>query len=114
MARRSQVFRPHAGCDRENANRLVPKPTISTSLVQMNIVEYKTVSAISSKELDYAVNRLLPSGYQPYGSPYVAGSGSSQSIFQALVKAEGVAGKNDASAAPAEVRPALVMPTPAA
>jgi hypothetical protein len=56
----------------------------------MNIVEYKTVSAISSKELDYAVNRHLKLGFQPFGSPYVAGTGSNQSIYQALTKLEGV------------------------
>jgi hypothetical protein len=52
----------------------------------MNIVEYKTVSAISSKELDYAVNRQIQLGYQPLGSPYVAGSGSAQALYQALAK----------------------------
>ena len=55
----------------------------------MNVIEYRTVSAISTKELDFAVNRQLKQGFQPYGSPYVSGSGSHQSIFQALVKLEG-------------------------
>jgi hypothetical protein len=55
----------------------------------MNIVEYRTVSAISSKELDNAVNRQLKMGFQPLGTPYVAGSGSSQSIYQALVRVDG-------------------------
>jgi hypothetical protein len=55
----------------------------------MNIVEYKTVSAMSSKELDGAVNRNLKLGFQPYGAPYVVGSGSAQSIYQALVRVEG-------------------------
>ncbi len=55
----------------------------------MNIVEYRTVSAISSKELDNAVNRQIKLGFQPYGTPYVAGAGSSQTIYQALAKLEG-------------------------
>src|ERR1051326_9286341 len=55
----------------------------------MNIVEYRTVSAISSKELDNSVNRQLKLGYQPFGTPYVAGSGSTQSLYQALVRFEG-------------------------
>lgn len=59
----------------------------------MNITEYRTVSAISSKELDNAVNRQIKMGFQPLGSPYVAGSGSSQSIYQALVKLENGSGQ---------------------
>ena len=55
----------------------------------MNIVEYRTVSAISSKELDNSVNRQMKLGYQPYGSPYVAGTGSTQSLYQAMVRFEG-------------------------
>jgi hypothetical protein len=60
----------------------------------MNIVEYRTVSAMSSKELDNAVNRQMKLGFQPYGAPYVAGSGSSQTLYQALVKLEGVVDSN--------------------
>ena len=59
----------------------------------MNVTEYRTVSAISSKELDHAVNRQLKLGFQPFGSPYVAGTGSNQSIFQALVKFESASGE---------------------
>jgi len=55
----------------------------------MNIVEYRTVSALSSKELDNSVNRQMKAGFQPYGTPYVAGSGSTQSLYQALVRFEG-------------------------
>ena len=55
----------------------------------MRIVEYKTVNAISGKELDNAVNRQIQLGLQPLGSPYVVGSGSTQTIFQAMVKLEG-------------------------
>jgi hypothetical protein len=58
----------------------------------MNILEYRTVSAMSSKELDNAVNRQIKTGFQPFGSPYVSGTGSSQSIFQALVRVEGAGG----------------------
>jgi hypothetical protein len=54
----------------------------------MNIAEYKTVSAMSSKELDNAVNRHLRMGFLPYGAPYVAGTGSSQTIYQALTRLE--------------------------
>ncbi len=64
----------------------------------MNIVEYRTVSAISSKELDNSVNRHLKLGYQPFGTPYVAGTGSSQSIYQALARFEGVPDPNGQSA----------------
>ena len=53
-------------------------------------MEYRTVSAISSKELDNAVNRQLKTGFQPYGSPYVAGTGSGQLIYQTLVRVDGV------------------------
>jgi hypothetical protein len=63
----------------------------------MNIVEYRTVSAMSSKELDNAVNRQMKLGFQPYGAPYVAGSGSSQSLYQALVKLEGAGEQNQSN-----------------
>jgi hypothetical protein len=55
----------------------------------MNIVEYRTVSAISSKELDNSVNRQMKLGFQPFGTPYVAGSGSTQSLYQAMVRFDG-------------------------
>jgi hypothetical protein len=56
----------------------------------MRILEYKSVTAISGKELDNAVNRQIKLGFQPLGSPYVVGTGSSQSIYQAMVKFEGL------------------------
>jgi hypothetical protein len=61
----------------------------------MRIQEYKSVNAISPKELDNAVNRQLKLGFQPYGSPYVVGSGSLQTIYQAMVKMEGDAPSGD-------------------
>jgi hypothetical protein len=57
------------------------------------IVEFKTVNAISAKELDYAVNRQIAVGFQPLGSPYVVGSGSSQTIYQSMVKFESTPGQ---------------------
>jgi hypothetical protein len=66
----------------------------------MNIVEYKTVSAMSSKELDNAVNRHLKLGFQPFGVPYVAGSGSAQALYQALARPEGVESLVEVSPSP--------------
>jgi len=59
----------------------------------MNIVEYRTVSAISSKELDNAVNRCLKS-FPTDWTPYVAGSGFTQSLYQALVRMEDATDQN--------------------
>lgn len=73
----------------------------------MNVVEYRTVSAISSKELDNAVNRQLKLGFQPFGTPYVVGTGSQQSIYQALVKPEGSAVVDEAAQAAAERVPSM-------
>jgi len=81
----------------------------------MNIVEYRTVSAISSKELDNAVNRQLKMGFQPLGSPYVAGTGSSQSIYQALVKVDGGSGFDSQAKTEepkGEFKPAVTTPSP--
>jgi hypothetical protein len=77
----------------------------------MNIAEYKTVSAASSKELDNAVNRHLKIGFQPFGTPYVAGTGSSQSIYQALVRDESAV-RQDNQAARAEELKVIMPPVP--
>jgi hypothetical protein len=77
----------------------------------MTIAEYKTVSAASTKELDYAVNRHLKMGFQPFGSPYVAGAGSQQSIYQALVKSDDAV-TQDAPPTRTEAPRVIMPPTP--
>jgi hypothetical protein len=79
----------------------------------MNIVEYRTVSAISSKELDNAVNRQLKLGFEPYGAPYVVGSGSTQSIFQALVKLAGAIAEEGAATASNPITNGFLAPAAA-
>jgi len=74
----------------------------------MTIAEYKTVTAASSKELDNAVNRHLKLGFQPFGTPYVAGTGSQQSIYQALVRNEAAMSQD----APAGEPKIITPPTP--
>ncbi len=77
----------------------------------MKIAEYKTVSAASTKELDNAVNRHLKLGFQPFGSPYVAGSGSHQSMYQALVRDENAVVAEEA-AVKTEAPKVIMPPSP--
>ena len=46
---------------------------------------YTTAKALSVHELDVRVNELIQEGFQPFGSPYVTGTGESMAC-QAMVK----------------------------
>lgn len=60
----------------------------------MKITKYATAYGNNPRELDEAVNKLIASGWQPFGNPYatenpVEGAMESQMYAQAMVKAEG-------------------------
>jgi hypothetical protein len=55
------------------------------------IIDYKTAGASGPDKLDVEVNRLIKSGYQPFGSPYMSdrpaeGKVDVFAIWQAMVK----------------------------
>jgi hypothetical protein len=55
------------------------------------IIGYKTAGASGPDKLDVEVNRLIESGYQPFGSPYmsdqpVEGRVDAFAMWQAMVK----------------------------
>lgn len=57
---------------------------------EFKIIDYRTASGSTSRELDTSVMELLGSGYEPFGSPYlcnkpVEGVGGELAFYQAMV-----------------------------
>jgi len=57
----------------------------------MKVEEYRTAHGSSIKELDENVNRMIPEGFQPFGSPYlsdneVEGKVETFAVWQAMVR----------------------------
>ena len=72
---------------------------------------------MGGKELDNIVNRHIQLGFQPFGTPYVVGSGSTQTIYQAMVKFEGTIeqhGQPKNEGEPKEFHVTAVLPPPIA
>ena len=60
----------------------------------MKIKQYATAYGNNPRELDEAVNKLIPAGWQPYGNPYATDNPVKDAVepgffAQAMVKSEG-------------------------
>ena len=60
----------------------------------MKIKKYATAFGNNPRELDEAVNKLIVSGWQPYGNPYATENPVKQALehlllAQAMIKTEG-------------------------